>query len=46
MKKKKPFQEESFHEEYGLEFGDVNASKLYEITQKELKKKQNKKKEC
>ncbi|MEJ9210886.1 hypothetical protein [Bacillus smithii] len=42
MKKKKP----SFQVEYGLEFGDVNASKLYDITHKEAKKKQNKKKEC
>ncbi|AKP46633.1 MULTISPECIES: hypothetical protein [Bacillus] len=42
MKKKKP----SLQVEYGLEFGDVNASKLYDITHKEAKKKQNKKKEC
>ncbi|WP_268874483.1 hypothetical protein [Rossellomorea aquimaris] len=40
MKKKK----ESSHEEYGQEFGDVNAAKLLEVTQKKTKSNQKEKK--
>ncbi len=29
---------ESYSEEYGIEFGDFNASKLYDVTMKNNKK--------
>ncbi|WP_276607955.1 hypothetical protein [Bacillus sp. BHET2] len=40
MKDKK----QSFREEFGQEFGDVNAAKIIEVTQKQTKVKENKKK--
>ncbi|WP_257140988.1 hypothetical protein [Bacillus sp. AFS015802] len=40
MKDKK----QSYREEFGQEFGDVNAAKLLEVTQKQSKTKEKKKK--
>ncbi|HZG73383.1 MAG TPA: hypothetical protein VEY51_17745 [Chondromyces sp.] len=43
MKKKKI----SVQEEYGMEFGDINAAKLYEVTaQRPRKREKKKEKEC
>jgi hypothetical protein len=35
---------QSFREEFGQEFGDVNAAKIMEVTQKQPKKEEKKKK--
>ncbi|WP_263628152.1 hypothetical protein [Rossellomorea aquimaris] len=40
MKDKK----QSFREEFGQEFGDVNAAKIIEVTQKQSKTQETKKK--
>jgi hypothetical protein len=46
MEKKKQQQKESSNVEFGMEFGDLNSSNLYEITlnQKGKKNKQTEKK--
>ncbi|MFD2679816.1 hypothetical protein [Bacillus seohaeanensis] len=37
-------KKQNFREEFGQEFGDINFAKHYELTQKQSKKKEEKKK--
>ncbi|WP_433749139.1 hypothetical protein [Falsibacillus pallidus] len=43
--KKESCSKQSFREEFGMEFGDINAVKQYEILQR-TKEKSDKKKKC
>ncbi|MEW5569222.1 hypothetical protein [Rossellomorea marisflavi] len=44
MKKNEKNHQPNVREEFGLEFGDMNAGKLMEASRKELKKKESNKK--